>query len=451
MPGPGVSAAPGLGPVATAPVITPPSVPGEIASAIGQFPAQQQQYQVNQAELDAKNMEAGAKKMTVLNQLVFSNPAMAYDPHMIAAAKSAFGQLGVPAPITSIDGKEAIDTKALGAFGPAQGFIAQNLEMLLQTDPDQRGAMIEAATGQAAPQAVLDQLSKLPRKYLQSPQEATGLLTFVRQSVAQIGKPGGSIDNAIASIDATSKPLGEIGIDTGMLVSMLKPDLYAQALQGAQLQLTQARTAQQQASAQTLIQTLPAKIAAIQTTTDLKKVMEEYYPAIAAARTEQAATQASEAPSLIAERQAQTKKAIQDSDEAHARTIEINQRVTTGGASIKELQTQQTVSQQNYDRLEASYQNAIADEKATTDPATRKTLNDLAYNLKHRMERAAADAGELQTHYEDAIHRQRGGASPAGPKVTSFTKGQVYTDQHGHKAKYLGGDPKEQSSWQMQP
>ena len=305
-----------LGPM-SGPALPQQSLLTDVGSAIGAFPAAQQQAQQTQADTDMKNMQAAAQRLNVLNQMTAANPNTASDPNIISAYDRAYKFMGMPTPVTSDGGTKKIDINAAGAYHGIQSFIAQNLPMLQQMDPGDRSAAIEAATGTAPPQQLVDTLNKLPRKYLQSPAEAGQLLNYVKTSVASLGKPGGSIDNVISSITSVAKPLSEIGLDSDALVSQLKPDLYAAAMSQAQLNLINAKTADEQAKAKSALELLPQKIAQIKTTDDLKTVMMSYYPAMAAAATSRAASDAALVGPKIDNLRAQTAKDFAEADKAH--------------------------------------------------------------------------------------------------------------------------------------
>jgi hypothetical protein len=399
-----------LGPLG-APQVAAPTPFTQLTQEIGQFPEQQRQAQLQQADADMATLQSSTQRLSVLNKMIAANQGLAGDPNIISAAQRAFRAMGLDAPMTSANGKQSLDARAMGAYAPAQDFIAQNLPTILQTDPEQRSAMIQAVTGITPSQDMMDALNKLPRKYLQSPAEATGLLTYVRQAVQGLSKPGGSIDNAIAAIESTAKPLSEIGIDTNMLVAQLKPDLYAQALQAAQLQLMQAKTADEQAKAKVLIDTLPAKMNEIQSTADLKRVMEQYYPQMAQAATTRANAAAQLTQPRIDELKSQT-------DKNHADTQKLLQDVASGTRNGKDLLSNANQSQHLYGVIEAEWTQAQADATAHANDPEGKALQASADQLYTQMLQAQKDSASAQQAYTAWQAKASGhapGGAPHGP------------------------------------
>lgn len=391
----------------SAPAIVTQAPIAQIGEAIGEFPAQQRQAQMQQAELDAKNMEIASQKFSVLNKMLGSNPALSNDPHMIAATQRAFQQMGLTAPMTNVNGVQGLDMTALAAFGPTQDFLAQNMGTVLSFAPEQRAAYIKATTGQDAPQGVLDSLNKLPVRTITSPSEATGMLTTLRGAFTNISK-GGDVNNAITQLDMMSKPLAQLfGITpeefTNQYVAELKPDVTATLQRQAMLNLTNAKTDEQKALAQTQIQELPAKIAQIKSLTDLHAVMAEYYPEIADARAtsanaaaSNAATRVSEAPSTIARNNAQ---AGYDT----ARTADLNY----GNAGLAKLQkgandAQTLYSHIQYDLAQRKTDLSTLMQTAGPDDPQVKKLQGQISELQSRADAAETSAKKAQHTYESA-------------------------------------------------
>src|SRR6202050_4855182 len=181
---------PTLGPVG-APVLAQPSVPGEIAQAIGQYPEQKQKYDYQQAEIDAQNMQNSSQKLTVLNKMISANPLVGKNPQIVQAVQRAFQGMGMPAPMKNIDGVQSLDTDALAALGPIPEFIAANLKDIIQLPPEARETYLKLGTSSATiPQSMLDALGKFPQ---QTSATADELLGILGKSVQSLNTPGGDI------------------------------------------------------------------------------------------------------------------------------------------------------------------------------------------------------------------------------------------------------------------
>lgn len=432
MAGPGLAAVPILGAPSAGPTQPTTSPLLQLGQAVGQYPMDQLKIQQQRADTDAANMQSAAQRINVLNTITSQNQATLGDPNIVSAYERAYKQMGLPAPTISDGGTKRIDPNATGAYHGIQSFIAQNLPMLRQMDPTERGPAIKAATGVDVPQAMLDALNKLPRQYLQSPAEAGQLLSYVKSSVASLGKPGGSIDNVVSAISAVAKPLGEIGIDSNGLVAQLKPDLYAQAMQQAQLNLIQAKTEKQRADAQSELTLLPEKIAQIRTTDDLKKVMETYYPQMAAAATSNAQSTAALVGPKIDALRATTAKDFAEADKAHA---DMTSLLSTGNLSLKfgvknptellkTLQTSAHEAQGRVDKLTTSYNTALQDAQLFAGQPYGTQAQAAATQYKAEIDKAtkdATDAGALYTRMQSQFHiggdgDQKPGGAPADMK-----------------------------------
>ena len=433
---PGGLSVPSMGPV-SAPGIVMQSPLAQVTQAIGEYPQDRQKFQMQQAELDAKNMENASQKLSVLNKMISANPGTATNPQISAAVQRAFGQMGLAAPMTTVNGVQQLDMSAMQAFGPAQDFIGQNLAMLLSFPPTQRGDVISAATGQAAPQGVIDSLSKLPVRTVQSPAEAAGMLTYVRTMFGSIVK-GGDVDNAMNMLNLAAVPVSQIfGITPDEFkagfINELKPDLTAQLQRQATLMLTGAKTEDERAKAQNLLTLLPAKLDQIKTGDDLKRVMEEYYPAMAGAATSRAATSAAEAPSVEARNNAA----------AAASTARAND-LKTGVAHLGKLETTANAAQTLYSHLQydmqqrttdiQTYQTAHPGADPKTDPQLKNLTQELTalQNRAHQAQASAAQAQKnyetFQTHLHNEATQPDPSSQPQGPPTVQ--KGNTTYYQH---------------------
>lgn len=438
-----------IAPIASAPQTPLESPAGQIAEAIGQFPQDQQKYQLQQAEIDAQGIDNASKKLAVLNKLISSNLGLASSPQMIAAAQRAFQGLGMPAPMKNVNGVPSLDTDALYSFGPASEFMAQNLGMMLSFPPDQRGALIEAATGQTLPEGVMQRLSALPQRMISTPSELGGLYNRATQAIDNLRYPGATIEGALAVI----KPINEVLRQNGMpgvdVEDLMGAGLHQALLNQAQLQGMDAKSAEQYAQA------------------GLAKVRTELAPTYAAAATtranasmvsanasaSRAATSALRAPAEIARDYA-------EADHAEAQTKELVQKVATGGATLKDLEANANNAQSLVARLEADIndptqglkaQDAALD-KTAPDYATRhKELNDTIYETEQRIKAARKAAQTAQQAFQQGqAHLHNGTPTSGQPSSSEYTPGKVYTYPDGRKLKYLGGDPHQESSWQPQ-
>jgi hypothetical protein len=455
---PGLASVPSLGPVG-APQYNQPTPLVELGAAVGQFPAQQRQaqsenlgIQEQQQQLDTQQFQMASQRLSVLNKMIAQNPAIGSSPDIVSAYQRAFKAMGMDAPLTpGQDGKQGIDAQAVGAFAPLHDFIAQNLPMLLQTEPKDRAGLIQSATGQPVPPEIADQLAKIPRKYLQSPAEAGSLLNYVKTSVGGLNKPGGSIDNVIATIQAVSKPLADAGIDANVLIDGLKPDLYAQAMQQAQLALIQAKTKDEVAKAQVALKMLPERISAIHSLNDLHSVMAEYYPQMAAAAGQRAGADASRAASDAAQvgakidkLKADTAKDYADADAAHQRALTLHQTLsnTVSGhvppSVLSTLQRAAHEAQARYDSLNKAYQQSLLDAQTYKGQPYGAQAQAAADGYKRAMDDAAKDVGSASSLYQRAIGSP---GAPNAPKVperhTDPSTGFVWEQQPDGKWKRI--------------
>jgi len=437
----------------TAPIVQGPTAAGQIAEAAGALPGLQQQYQLNQAELDAQNFQNASQKLAVLNRIIFSSPnqSAAQNPDIVAATQRAFKQMGVAAPMQG----GALDVNALQAFGPAQDFVAQNLSTLLSFTPEQRASVIQAATGQAPPQSMLDSLNKLPTRTLQNPQEAAGMLKYVGGIITNIQK-GGDIGNAMTMLDAAAVPMSQLfGITPDEFkadfIANLKPDLTAQLINQAKYQLEVAQTQNNAAHAQYwqgLLSEVPAKIDEIHSSADLKRVMQEYYPEMAAAATSRAATSAAEAPSLIQERTAQAGLAT-----ARARDLAV------GTQHLSALEKSANAAETSYSHIQydlgqaqtalSTYQQGHAGADPKTDPQLRRLqadVNDLQGKATQARHTADAANNALTSYTQKMQHEAGVMATPGfsdqygSPAATDADGNYVYRDKKGHYV-YEDGTP----------
>jgi hypothetical protein len=443
----------GIGPISTAPVINGPSVPGEIAQAIGQFPQQQQQYQMQQAELDATNIDNSSKKLAVLTKLISANPNLASNPQLIQAAQRSFKGLGMDAPLKNIGGVQSLDTDALYAFGPSSEFIASNLSTLLSFPPDQRAALIQAATGTAIPDGVAKQLSNLPQRVISTPTELSGLYGKAQQAIANLRFPGATVDGAIAII----RPINQVLQQNGM------PGIDMEDLDGA--------SAYQALINQANLQGLQGGAAEKFAQAGLAKIRTELAPQLAADATERAqadttraaasTVSANASASRAASYAARTPAAIAHdyatADQAEAQTKKLVQEVATGSASLKDLEANANNGEALVARLESdlndptqgintqitAYKAAHPEATVANDPQL-KELNDSAYDTENRIKQARRASATAQAAFQQGqahLHSgsptsgtpQKGPGAPAMAQHLTATSGgkPIHSDDGG--------------------
>ena len=421
-----------------APVIVQPTLGGQIAQAAGQYPEDQQKLAMQQAELDAQTIDSSSKRLSVLSKMFSSNPGVATNPQMIQATQRAFKGLGMDAPMKNVNGVPSLDTDALYAFGPASDFISQNLGMLLQFKPDQRGSLVQAATGQALPDGITQRLSSLPQRMISTPSELSGLYSRATQAIDNLRFPGATVDGTISII----KPINEVLQENGMpgidMQDLENSGVYQSLLNQAQLQGLQGKAAEQFAQ---------AGLAKIRTTLAPGLAQDSHTRAAAdttraAASVTSADASASRAATEAYKAPAEVQRDYAEAGQAQAKTRQIIQQAATGGGSLKDLQTFATTTEQQAERLDAyvngnnqnnpglkiQIQNLTTEYSSTTlhpqglqDPqylAQHKQLNDELYNYQHRVIAARRAAAEAQGAVQSAQARlhagSTGGNHPAG-------------------------------------
>jgi hypothetical protein len=441
---------PMLGPVG-APQIAMPSVPGEIAQAIGSYPEAKQKYDYQQAEIDAQNMDNASKRLSVLTKIFSANQGIAEkNPQLVAATQRAFQQMGLSAPMKLVNGVQQLDTDALAAFGPAQDFIAQNMPAILGLPPDVRGDYIKAGTGVDPAPGIVASLEKLPQRTLTA-SDFPSLMSNVRYAIAAYARPGATFGGVVSMMRTTAQGLKQFGMTLNP--DDFQADIYQTEYNRAMMEGLPAQQA--------------AKAAQERSTADLNEARAAIQPELGQAAVEsagarqvsaqasasRAATAASEETALDRERNAQA-------DHAEAQTEAVKQGVLTGTKPLSALVTQanqmQTLySHLDYDQTQRQTALAALDPNDPDFKAKHQALNDEIYVLKHRKEAALRAAGAAQSAVQDAQKRLHAGSPTGGGKPDSqsgsqFVKGQVY-DDGTHKARYMGGDPNSPSSWQIQP
>lgn len=387
--------------------------PSPLLTGIANAPQAQQQQQLDQLKVDDAQFQSASQRLAVLTKIFQNNPGAAADPKMMDATQRAYKAMGMEAPTTTDGGKTSLDLDALGATAPVHSFVAQNFDMLSRLKPDDRDAAVFAATGQHAGEAI----TKLPQKFLQSPAEAGTLLNYVKTTIASLGKPGGSIDNVTAALQAVSKPLEEaFGMNSDMLLAGLKPDLYAQAMQNAQLMLMSAKTDKERATATSLMTMLPVKIQSIKTTDDLHKVMAEYYPQMAAAATTRASTDAALLPAKIEHLMAETGKDQAESTKINTENQGLIAAAQAGlkfgvknpGELLNTLQKSAHESQQRVDTLQAKLQQAQLDAQTYAGQPYGQQAASAVTMYSEQIKAAQTQAVTANSLYQQTQHQLMG-------------------------------------------
>jgi hypothetical protein len=429
-----------LGPVG-APVLAQPNVGGEIAQAIGQYPADKQKYDYQQAEIDAQNMQNASQKLTVLNKMISANPSVANNPQISQAVQRAFQQMGMPAPMKSVNGVQQLDTDTLASLGPIPEFIAQNLKDIVQLPPDVRETYLKLGTSSSEiPKTMLDSLNKLPQ---QTSATADELLGILGKSVQSLNTPGGDIGNVIAMIQTLAPSIAQKmgGVDPQHLIDTLKPNLIQEAIAGAKYNLLLAQTSGDQAHAaywQAQITEIPARINEMNA--HATSALEQ-----GAAATSNAATHAALEPS-------QERKNNADADNAEAKTRETNAGVIAGTKPLKALldvaNENESLSQKlGYDlngtpgSTNKGAQGALDDYKTANPQATvqndpkLKELNDRVYAIKQnitKVDRAKVQANQAYTDARARLHAGGSGGDQPHAIPPGATPGKLPNGKRGY-------------------
>jgi hypothetical protein len=425
--------------ISSAPQIVQPSVPGEIASAIGDFPKQQQDYQLKQAEIDAQGIDNSSKKLAVLTKLISANPGLATNPQLIQSAQRSFQGLGMSAPLKNVNGVQSLDTDALYAFGPASEFIAQNLPMLLAFKPARRADIVQTATNQALPDGVAQRLASLPQKVIQSPQQLTSLFEHGMTMVQGLRLPGSDVGNVVATLRGINETLADNGM-AGINTEEIEQSAYVGLLGQAQLQHLQGQAAEEFAQ---------AGLAKIKT--ELEPAELAVHQENAAAHTVEAGASASRAASYAARTPAAIAHDYAAADQAEANTKKLVQEVATGGASLKDLEANANNARALVARLESdlndptqglqsqitSYKAAHPEATAQNDPQL-KQLNDDAYDIEQKIKGARKAADTAQSAFQQGQAHLHSGSPTSGqpaaqPQHLTATSGgkPIHSDDGG--------------------
>jgi hypothetical protein len=424
--GGGLAVAPILGPVG-APQYAQPTILTDAAQAIEQFPQQQQAFQQKQTDLESDQYGLANQRLSVLTRMAQEHPETLSDPKIVGAFQRAYKLMGMEAPTTVSNGKTSIDAQAVGAYAPLHDFLAKNWDTLATMEPTDREKLVSGLGLGQLPESI----ANIPRKFLQSPAEASKLLDTVRQSIASLNKPGGSLENVIALIEGIQAPLKDAFGDNApqVMIDSLKPDLYAQLMQKAQLALINARTDDEKAKAKTLYDTLGPKIQEIHSITDLHGVMEQYYPEMAAAAgqragaaAENADTNRTEMPYKIQAMKDASAKSQQDAQLARARTKAIQDAAEQGlkfgvknpSAMVSTLQRDAHETQVRIDALQKSLAQAQIDEQTYKGQPYGQQAHEAAAQYTKELADATADhtkAQDLYNRARDSVAGLNGGTT----------------------------------------
>jgi hypothetical protein len=201
-----------------------------IGAGLGEAPFIKQQFDEQQAALDAAKFQQGMQRFQFLSQLGATNPdKWSADPQYQAAIEKWAQDIGVPAPFVEGPQGRRVDFQALGVHSAWQTALQTpgNWAAFQSYAPGPgRDAFAQAVLG-IDPNTLPDNVRNIRQKSQLTSAEGTAIIQDVFKSVQSIAGGSGTVANVMDYLSSMQQTLDGIFGDnfTDGLVSRLSPEL----------------------------------------------------------------------------------------------------------------------------------------------------------------------------------------------------------------------------------